>query len=330
MLATHTLEAVGLSPEQLLGVYRQMRLIRRFEEALKTLYARGEMPGLAHVYIGQEAVAVGACTALRRDDYITSTHRGHGHVIAKGGDLRRMMAEVMGRRDGYCHGKGGEMHIADFDLGMLGANGIVGGGMSLATGAALSARVRGTDQVAVCFFGDGGANQGVFLETMNMAAVWQLPVIFMCENNQVMEYTDSRRVTAGLDIAERGKPFGLPSRSVDGMQVLEVYAAVKAAVDRARAGNGPSLVEAKTYRFEGHHMGDVRQAIYKKNDEISAWKARDPLPRFRETLLDSGLVSESQLAAEEAEVEAAVEEAIAFAKQSPEPGLEELTDHVYA
>jgi TPP-dependent pyruvate/acetoin dehydrogenase alpha subunit len=330
MIATHTLETVGLSSEQLLGVYRQMRLIRRFEEALKSLYARGEMPGLAHVYIGQEAVAVGTCTALRRDDYITSTHRGHGHVIAKGGDIRRMMAEVMGKRGGYCQGKGGEMHIADFDIGMLGANGIVGGGMSLATGAALAARVRGTDQVAVCFFGDGGANQGVFLETMNMASVWKLPVIFVCENNQVMEYTDSRRVTAGLDIAERGKPFGLASCSVDGMQVLEVYAAVRGAVDRARAGGGPSLVEAKTYRFEGHHQGDVRQAIYKKDDEIAAWKARDPLPRFRATLLEDGLAEEAQLASVEAAVETAIEEAIAFGKQSPEPSLEELNENVYA
>lgn len=325
-----SLPAVGLTPEQLTGVYRQMLLIRRFEEALKDLYARGEMPGLAHVYIGEEAVAVGACTALRRDDFITSTHRGHGHVIAKGGDLRRMMAEVMGKRDGYCHGKGGEMHIADFELGMLGANGIVGGGLSLATGAALSAKVRGTDQVAVCFFGDGGANQGVFLETMNMAGVWKLPVIFLCENNHVMEYTDSRRVNANLDIAERGKPFGLATCVVDGMDVLAVHAAVHEAVVRARAGQGASLIEAKTYRFEGHHQGDVRQAVYKREDEIAHWKARDPLPQFAQTLLGAGLVSDTLLASMDSDVRAQVADAVTFGKNSAMPALEELMHDVYA
>lgn len=324
------LQTLGLTSAQQIGIYRQMLLIRRFEETLKELYARGEMPGLAHVYIGQEAVAVGVCTALRRDDYLTSTHRGHGHVIAKGGDIRRMMAEVMGKRDGYCRGKGGEMHIADFELGMLGANGIVGGGMSLATGAALSAKVRSTSQVAACFFGDGGANQGVFFETMNMAAVWKLPVIFVCENNQVMEYTDSRRVNANMDIAERGKPFGISTAVVDGMDVLAVYTAARAAVDRARAGHGPSLVEAKTYRYEGHHQGDVRQAVYKKDDEIAHWKARDPLQNYKQTLLVAGVMTEPQLAELDEQVRADVAEAVKFGKESSMPALEELMEHVYA
>jgi TPP-dependent pyruvate/acetoin dehydrogenase alpha subunit len=325
-----SLDTAGLTPEQLIGVYRNMPMIRRFEEALKDLYARGDMPGLAHVYIGEEAVAVGACTALRRDDYITSTHRGHGHVIAKGGDIGRMMAEVMGRRDGYCKGKGGEMHIADFELGMLGANGIVGGGLSLATGAALAARVRGTDQVAVCFFGDGGANQGVFLETMNMASTWKLPVIYICENNTVMEYTDSRRVNANLDIAERGKPFGLATWTVDGMDVLAVYRAAREAVARARAGEGPSLIEAKTYRFEGHHQGDVRQNIYKRPEEVAHWKARDPLPAYAHVLRAAGVVEGDLLEELDAEVAIAVEQAVVFGKASPAPGLEELTHDVYA
>jgi acetoin:2,6-dichlorophenolindophenol oxidoreductase subunit alpha len=319
-----------LAPDMLIDMYRQMVLIRCFEEALKDLYARGEMPGLAHVYIGEEAVAVGICSALRRDDYITSTHRGHGHVIAKGGDIRRMMAEVMGKRDGYCRGKGGEMHIADFEIGMLGANGIVGGGLSLASGAALAAKVRGTDQVAVCFFGDGGANQGVFHETMNMAAVWKLPVVFVCENNYVMEYTDTRRVSANLDIAGRGRPYGLPSDSVDGMDVLAVYAAAREAVERARSGEGPSLIEAKTYRFEGHHQGDVRQAVYKDAAEEARWKARDPVKLFTQELLSAGVLDQARLRALEAEVQLAVADAVSYAKASQMPLPEELTEHVYA
>ncbi len=324
------IETVGLTPEQLISIYRHMLLIRRFEEALKDLYARGDMPGLAHVYIGEEAVAVGVCTALRGDDYITSTHRGHGHVIAKGGDIRRMMAEVMGRRDGYCKGKGGEMHIADFEVGMLGANGIVGGGLSLATGAALAARVRSTDQVAVCFFGDGGANQGVFVETMNMAATWKLPMIYVCENNTVMEYTDSRRVNANMEIAERGKPFGLATQAVDGMDVLAVYEAARDAVARARAGQGPSLIEAKTYRFEGHHQGDVRQNIYKKPEEITYWKGRDPLPAFAQSLRAAKVADGDLLEELDAEIVASVEAAVAFGKASPAPSLEELSHDVYA
>lgn len=319
-----------LTQEQQLGLYRRMVLIRRFEEALKDLYARGEMPGLAHVCIGQEAVAAAVGAVLRADDYITSTHRGHGHVIAKGGDIRRMMAEVMGKRAGYCQGKGGEMHIADLDLGILGANGIVGGGISLAAGAALAAKVRGSDQVAVSFFGDGGANQGVLLEAMNMAAVWKLPVIFLCENNQVMEFTDSRRVTANMDIADRARPFKMPGVIVDGMDVLAVVDAVQTAVARARAGEGPSLVEAKTYRYEGHHQGDVRQAIYKVEAEAAQWKARDPLHLYRAVLLERGVAAEAQLADIEREIQTAVAEAVVFGKQSPPPAPEELMDHVYA
>jgi pyruvate dehydrogenase E1 component alpha subunit len=320
---------VNVDRKMLTQMYRQMMTIRRFEEAIHDVYRRGLMPGLAHLYIGQEAVATGVCAALESKDYITSTHRGHGHCIAKGCRLNEMMAEVMGRVDGYCRGKGGSMHIADFKVGMLGASGIVGGMIGVATGAAFSINLRGSDQVAVCFFGDGASNQGVLLEVMNMAALWKLPVIYVCENNQYGEYSCWRDVTASQQIATLSQHFGIPGQVVDGMDVLAVYEATQSAVERARKGQGASLIEALTYRFEGHHVGDVKPT-YRTHEEVEEWKARDPIKRLRAKLLEESIASEKEIAEIEQEVESAVEEAVEFGKNSPLPPVEEVSDHVYA
>ena len=240
------------------SMYRKMCEIRLFEEHVWDVYTRGLMPGRAHLYIGEEAVAVGVCSALRDKDYISSTHRGHGHCLAKGGELNRMMAEIMGKEAGYCRGKGGSMHIADMSVGILGANGIVGGGFGIATGAALSSKLRGTDQVSVCFFGDGAANQGIMLETMNMAAAWNLPAIYVCENNQYGEHTPFEDITGVEAIVKRADGIGLEGVSVDGQDVFEVYNTTKNAIMRAQSGQGPTLIEANTYRYHGHHVGDAQ------------------------------------------------------------------------
>jgi pyruvate dehydrogenase E1 component alpha subunit len=315
--------------ELLIQMYRQMVTIRRFEEAIDDVYRRGLMPGLAHLYIGEEAVAVGACAALEPTDYITSTHRGHGHCIAKGCDINKMMAEVMGHIDGYCRGKGGSMHIADFGVGMLGAGGVVGGMIGIAAGAALSIKLRNSDQVVVCFFGDGAANQGLLFETMNMAALWQLPVIYLCENNQFGEYTPWQKVTAARRLASLGDPFNIPGHAVDGMDVLAVYEATRSAVERARKGQGPSLIEAITYRYRGHHMGDVKPT-YRTEEEVEDWKRRDPIQRLRARLLEEDIASEEEIIALEEEVARAVDEAVEFGKNSPLPPIEEVSEHVYA
>src|ERR1700680_1580632 len=248
--------------ERCLRMYRRMLMIRLFEENVNDLYTRALMPGLAHLYIGEEAVAVGICEALHNDDYITSTHRGHGHCVAKGAALDRMFAELLGKEAGYCKGKGGSMHIADPDTGNLGANAIVGGSAGIATGAAFSAQRLKTNQVAVCFFGDGAMGQGLLYEVMNMAALWKLPVIYVCENNMYNEYTHYLETTAG-DISARAKGFGIPGETVDGQDVRKVYAAAKQVVDRARAGAGPSFLVCDTYRFMGHHVGDVNREYYR-------------------------------------------------------------------
>jgi pyruvate dehydrogenase E1 component alpha subunit len=315
--------------EQLLRMYRLMLTIRRFEEAINDVYRAGLMPGLAHLYIGEEAVAVGVCEALRTDDYITSTHRGHGHCIAKGCKLNEMMAEVMGRRDGYCRGKGGSMHIADFDVGMLGASGIVGGMIGVAAGAALSIKLRGTDQVAVCFFGDGASNQGALYETMNMASLWKTPLIYVCENNQFGEYSPWKEVTSCERIASLADHFCLPGEVIDGMDPLKVYEAAERAVSRARRGEGPSLIEAITYRFHGHHVGDIKPE-YRTQEEVEEWKTRDPIQRLRTELIDDGIVSEADMEDLESQVTRQVEESVEFGKNSPTPSVEEVTDHVFA
>jgi TPP-dependent pyruvate/acetoin dehydrogenase alpha subunit len=318
-----------LDQPKLIEIYRKMLTIRRFEEAIFDLYRDGKMPGLAHLYAGEEAVAVGVCAALNAEDYITSTHRGHGHILAKGGEPKRMMAEVTGRVDGYCRGKGGEMHIADFSLGILGANGIVGGGLGIATGAAFTAKYRKTDQVSVAFFGEGGANQGILYETLNMASVWKLPVIYVCENNQYGEYTAWKRVTAGEKLVDRARAMGAFGVEVDGNDPLAVYTATARAVERARNGEGPSLLECLTYRYTGHHVGEPGKG-YRTEEEIEEWHRRDPLTRYEKYLVENGVASGTDIETIQEEVAMTIQEAVDFALEAPYPELSELTQHVFA
>lgn len=309
-------------------MHRRMLRIRVFEEAIREAYTRGIIRGLAHPYIGQEAVAAGACLTLRQDDYVTSTHRGHGHLIAKGGRLDRMMAELMGKVAGYNRGKGGTMHVADLSVGMLGANGIVGAGLPIATGAALSAKIRGLDSVALCFFGEGAANEGVLLESMNFASVWKLPVIYLCENNRYGEYTPYQNVTAGERIGLRAAAVGIPEDRADGQDVEKVYEAVCVAVKRARVGEGPSFIEAQTYRYWGHNVGDP--GGYRSDEEIEEWKARDPIALFEKRLLETYGFTTGECAAVQTEVAAEMEAALQFAKDAEFPQPSEVTEHVYA
>jgi acetoin:2,6-dichlorophenolindophenol oxidoreductase subunit alpha len=313
-------------------MYHTMFRIRHFEETSQELYKRGTVVGLLHLYLGQEAVATGVCLALRDDDYITSTHRGHGHVLAKGADSRRLMAELCGRATGYCQGKGGSMHAADLSLGVLGANGVVGGGFGIATGAGLSARMRRSGQVTACFFGDGAANQGVFMEVLNMAALWKLPVIYVCENNGFGEYTRCDEATVSdQPIGARAAAFGLPVGEVDGNDPIAVYHAAQAAVARARTGEGPSYIEAHTYRLSGHHMGDVGFSRgYRTKEELDAAWAAEPVGRFRARLLAEGWLTEAEIAAEEAEVENEMQAAVEFVSASPQPRIESIWEGVYA
>src|SRR6516162_8970607 len=283
-------------------MYRQLVRIRRFEEQVNELYRGAKMPGLAHLYVGEEAVAVGVCEALRRDDYITSTHRGHGHCLAKGAAADRMFAELLGKEAGYCHGKGGSMHIADPATGNMGANAIVAGSAGIATGAALSSKRLGTGQVTVCFFGEGALGQGVLYEVMNLAALWKLPVIYVCENNLYTEYTHFTETTAG-DILERGRAFGVPSESVDGQDVRAVHAVAARLVDRARGGSGPSFLLCNTYRYSGHHVGDINREYYRSKQEEQEWKTkRDPIKLLGDWLVSQKLADTAKLQEIENEV----------------------------
>jgi pyruvate dehydrogenase E1 component alpha subunit len=300
-----------------------MWCIRLFEEQAEYQSSQGKVLGALHTYIGEEAVGVGVCAHLNDMDYITSTHRGHGHCIAKGADIRRMMAELFGRVDGYCKGKGGSMHIADFKVGMLGANGIVAGGFGLATGAGLAAQMRGSGQVAVCFFGDGAANRGPFHENINIGAVWKLPVVYVCENNQYAQWTAQKDVTLVTDISTMSAAYGIPGIQVDGMDVLAVYEAAGEAVERARRGAGPTLLECKTYRFHGHNFGDPQQ--YRSREEIAAWmENNDSIRRLGTYLRDQGLLTEAQDAALQQKVADEIQEAVRFAEASPYPTPDEL------
>jgi len=305
------------SEAELVAMLERMLLIRAFDSMLPDLYTRGLVRGSTHAAIGQEAVAVGACSALRADDYITSTHRGHGHVIAKGGDVKRMMAELFGRVDGYCRGKGGSMHIADFSIGMLGANGIVGGGFGLAAGAALAIQVRAADQIALCFFGEGAINQGAFHEVANIAAIWKLPLILLCENNHFAMSARVSTMTSIKDLARRADAYGFPGRTVDGMDAVTVRAAVAEAAARARSGEGPSLLVATCYRFAGHFSGDLMQ--YRRTDEASPWHERDPIRVLADRLSDAGALDAAALRKLQEDAEGAVSEAVAFAEASPLP-----------
>jgi pyruvate dehydrogenase E1 component alpha subunit len=313
-----------------LELYRRMLRIRHFEDQVNDLYRSAKMPGLAHLYSGEEAVAVGVCAALQQDDYITSTHRGHGHCLAKGAAFDRMFAELLGKEAGYCHGKGGSMHIADTERGNLGANAIVAGSAGIATGAALSAKKRASGQVAVCFFGEGALGQGVLYEVMNMASLWKLPVIYICEDNQYNEYTHSSETTAGA-IGDRARAFAIPVDEVDGQDVQSVYATAAQAVRRARAGEGPTFLLCHTYRFHGHHVGDVDRGYYRSAEEEKSWRdSRDPISLAAAALVRDGEVTASRLDEVDEEVLTEVREAVAYALDAPYPAPEEVTDDVYA
>jgi len=316
--------------EQGLEAYAQMYRIRVFEERVNELYTSAKMPGLAHLYIGEEAVAVGVCRALRADDYITSTHRGHGHCLAKGAAVDRMFGELLGKATGYCRGKGGSMHIADQERGNLGANAIVAGSTGIATGAALSARRRGSGQVAVCFFGEGGLGQGILYEVMNMAALWALPVVYVCENNLYNEYTHYAETTAG-EMTARPRAFGIPTEEVDGQDVRAVYAAAERAVGRARTGGGPSFLLCDTYRFLGHHVGDVSRTYYRSKDEEARWRTeRDPLQVLARWMIAERLAAPEEFARLETHVRAEVDAGLQAALAAPYPDIGEVDQHVYA
>ena len=316
--------------EKWIRMYRQMLSIRLFEEQVNELYTRALMPGLAHLYVGEEAVAVGICEALRPDDYITSTHRGHGHCLAKGASPDRMFAELLGKEAGYCRGKGGSMHIADPDTGNLGANAIVAGSAGIATGGAFSAKTLGTDQVAVCFFGEGALGQGVLYEVMNLAQLWKLPVIYACENNLYTEYTHYTETTAG-DILTRAKAFGLQAEAVDGQDVRAVHATASCLVDRARRGLGPGFILCNTYRYRGHHVGDINREYYRSKKEEQQWiTERDPIKNLGDWLLKQNHVDAALLARVRSELESEMKRAVEFAIAAPYPKLAEVDQDVYA
>jgi len=316
--------------EDYMRMYAQMVRIRTFEDTANQLYLSAKMPGLTHMYSGEEAVAVGICEALTDDDRITSTHRGHGHCVAKGAEFREMFCELLGKEEGYCRGKGGSMHIADQSHGNLGANAIVGGSMGIATGSALRAKLQGKDDVTVCFFGDGATAQGLMYEVMNMAALWKLPVIYACENNGYSEYTKTEEIAAGSILA-RAEAFGIEAHQVDGQDVLAVNELTQKLVARARKGEGPFFIELMTYRYHGHHVGDINRAYYRSKEEETDWKEnRDPIIRFRAWLVSEGIASEEEIEALNAQIETDAAEAVAYAEAAPYPDASEVDMHVYA
>ncbi|MEM2118380.1 MAG: pyruvate dehydrogenase (acetyl-transferring) E1 component subunit alpha [Candidatus Bathyarchaeia archaeon] len=319
---------LNLPKNKLAEMLRKMLEIRLFEEKVFELYAQNLVPGTIHLYAGEEAVAVGVCSNLHKDDYITSTHRGHGHCIAKGADLKRTMAEILGKKTGYCKGKGGSMHIADFSIGMLGATAVVGAGVPIAVGAGLSIKLRRTHQVVACFFGEGASNQGTFHEGINMASIWKLPVIFVCENNLYAMGTRQSIVMNIENIADRAIAYGIPGVVVDGNDVLAVYEVAEKAIERARKGEGPTLIECKTYRHKGHSRVDP--AKYRPKEEVAEWLSKDPIKRFKEKLLHTKALSETEIQQIEKEVLVEIEEAVKFAIESPFPMPEEALEDVYA
>jgi TPP-dependent pyruvate/acetoin dehydrogenase alpha subunit len=320
--------SLNLSNGQMVEIYRTMVSIRAFENQVYKMFKAGLTPGLVHLYSGQEAIGAGAIAVLNNTDYIASHHRGHGHCLAKGSDPVRLFAEILGRRDGYGLGRGGSMHIYDPDVGNLGTNGIVGGSVPLATGAALTAKLTGSKQVAVSFFGDGVLNQGILFETFNLAAVWDLPVIFVCENNGYGEFTETDKVTAGRPYTKRGEAFDIPVAKVDGMDILAVYAAMTTAVDRARDGNGPSFMVCDTGRFTGHHAGDAQDYV---NNEVSKkWRERDPIPKLAKILVAKKIISSHLISDLNDEIQEGMQSAADEAKRLPEPGPDDFWSHVYA
>lgn len=313
--------------EDMKRMYKTLVRIRKFESKAVDLFAEGQIPGFLHSYLGEEAIATGVCANLRKTDFITSTHRGHGHIIAKGGDTKYMMAELYGRTTGYCKGKGGSMHIADRDLGILGANGIVGAGQDIAVGAGLAIRYRGTDQVAACFFGDGSTNQGTFHEALNLASVWKLPIIFVCENNHFGISMSQSKHQAIQDIADRAASYGFPGIAVDGNDVMAVYEVAKEAVDRARKGQGPTLIECKTWRWRGHFEGDP--GTYKDPKEQEAWMDKEPVGRYRTFLEENGVMTSDETSAIDTMIDDEIDAAIAYASESPLPKPEDVVKDVY-
>jgi pyruvate dehydrogenase E1 component alpha subunit len=318
---------MDLSKDQLIKMYTTMLKIRTFENRVAELFADGKIPGFVHLYVGEEAVATGVCENLTDKDYITSTHRGHGHLIAKGGDIKKMMAELFGKKTGYCKGKGGSMHIADLDLGIMGANGIVGGGPPLASGAALACQYLENGGVAVCFFGDGASNQGTTHEAMNLAACWKLPVVFVNENNMYGISSCTIDSMCVPNVADRAAGYDIPGVVVDGNDVVAVFEAAAEAVKRARQGKGPSLIECKTYRHRGHFEGDP--CAYRDDEELQEWKAKDPIPRLEQKLLEMGLLTQNKIEEIKGGLKKTLASAEQFAEESPFPDVSELTEDVY-
>ena len=317
-----------MTADTVVEMYRRMVRIREFELAAMGLFQRGEIKGTVHPYIGQEAVGVGVCMALRQDDLIAGTHRSHGHNLAKGADPRRMMAEIMGKETGYCKGRGGSMHIAAFETGSLGALAVVGAGIPIAVGAALGFKMQGQDRVAVPFTGDAGSNTGNWHEGLNMASVWDLPVVFVLENNHYGVSTNIRDTARVADLSVRAQSYGIPGVRVDGFDVLAVHEAALQAVERARSGRGPTLLVTEAYRFEGHYAGEPE--VYRDRSEVMAYRQRDPIPRFRAYLAEYAIAEDTALSSIDAEVSAEMVEAIAFARQSPQPDASTAMDHIYA
>ncbi|WP_066292423.1 thiamine pyrophosphate-dependent dehydrogenase E1 component subunit alpha [Bacillus sp. FJAT-29937] len=318
-----------LGKEKLKDLLYQMILIRDFEEAVENQFMQGKIHGTMHLCIGQEPTAVGACAVLTKEDKITSTHRGHGHCIAKGSDVKYMMAELLGKETGYCKGKGGSMHIADLEIGNIGANGIVAGGLPIGCGAALTSKKKNLGFVVVCFFGDGATNEGAFHEAINLASIWKLPVIFFCENNQYGMSSSIKEMTNINNLSERASSYGIPGITIDGTDVIAVLEETQKAVDRARSGEGPTLIEAKTYRWRGHSKSDARK--YRTRDEEQDWITnKDGIKLFKEKLLNEGIFTNEEIIEVEVEVKRVVHEAIEFAENSPEPSLSSLEEDVYA
>ena len=316
-----------MTPEIALGIHHTMVRIRVFESRIEELFKAGMLPGFVHTYLGEEAIAAGVCTVLRPDDYITSTHRGHGHAIAKGVELGRIMAELFGKETGTCRGRGGSMHVADFSIGMLGANGIVAGGLGIAAGAALSARYRGTDQVAVAFFGDGGINKGTFHEALNFAAVHRLGVVYVCENNQYAQFTSRRRTTSVDDLSVRATAYGIPGRTVDGNDAAATYRATLEAVDRVREGGGPTLLHMETYRLGGHYVGDAE--VYREDSEVEQHRRSDPIDRWERNLSEAGWITEELRTEVWDRAREEVAAAVRFAEDSPLPEGDTALDAVF-
>lgn len=322
------MDVKGVKKDQLLDFYSTMYSIRRFEEEVFELYKVGLMPGLAHLYIGEEAVATGACSAISEGDYIGSHHRGHGHLIASGADLNRMMAEILGKKDGYCRGKGGSMHIMALDKGIIGANGIVGGGIPIATGAAYTCKLKQNNKVVLCFLGDASSNEGTFHESINMASAWNLPIVYIIENNLYGISVDIRKVTNVKDLSVRAKGYGIPGYTVDGNNVIEVNKAVVKAVKRARKGDGPTLIECKTFRSGGHHVGDP--AKYRSAGECEMWKNRCPIVSLKKALLEESVATKDEISTLENSVEERIKAAVSFAKEAEYPDPEAAFEDVFA